>query len=154
MDFENGLKNVINLDQDKLNSAYKDRLEKTGKMGDIMADVGEQISVHDERKAEGRETRGKWSIWVVDQEDQGENPVRFIIGRDDRGEFILLPNDAEHMRQEYIFSTDREAESARTILSQKFPEIKADNFRVLCGGIDEVQEAEPQFRVIPGRKKD
>lgn len=142
--------NIINLDQAGINSAFQNRLEKSGEMGEIMADVGEQMAVHEERRDAGKETRGKWSIWVVDQEDTSDHPVRFIVGKDEKGGYVLLPNDAEHMHQEFIFSTDKEAEAAKTVLSQQFSDIKADNFRVLCGGVDEDQHDHPKLTVIKG----
>ena len=149
--------NIINLDQNRINQAFQDRLEKTGEIDDIMSDVDEQIARYEERREAGKETRGKWSIWVVDQaEDEvdGVNPIRFIVGKDDGGKFILMPNDTEHMHKEFIFSTDREAEAAQHDLAQQLPEIKSGNFRVLCGGIDEQQLDQPQLRVIDGAKKD
>lgn len=156
MSFENKPNNIINFGPQEINQAFIDKLKRTGEMEDIKADIGEQMAIHEERKEAGRETRGKWSIWVVDQEEdevEGVNPVRFIVGKDEAGKFILMPNDTEHMHQEFIFSTDREAELAQISLRKQFPEIKADNFRVLCGGIDEEQLDKPQLRVIDGGKK-
>lgn len=149
--------NIINVGPNEINEAFVAKLKKTGEMEDIKADIGEQMAIHEERKEAGKETRGKWSIWVVDREEdevEGVNPVRFLVGKDASGKFILMPNDAEHMHQEFIFSTDREAEVAKSELRQQFPEIKTDNFRVLCGGIDEEQFDRPQLRVIDGGNKD
>lgn len=157
MSFENKPNNIIQFGPDQINKALIDKLKKTGEMEDIKADIGEQIAIHEERKEAGRETRGKWSIWIVDQEEdeeEGVNPVRFLIGKDEGGKFILLPNDTEHMHQEFIFSTDKEAEQAQQDLRKQFPKIKENNFRVLCGGIDEEQFDQPQLRVIDGGKKD
>lgn len=121
------------------NEALKRRLTKTGELDAILDHAGEEMAVYEERKAEGKETQGKWTVSVVDTGD--ENAIRQLVGKEKRGRFILLPNDAEHIPQEHIFTSDREAEVAIATLKTQFSAITGHlEFHSMCGGIDEKQE--------------
>lgn len=124
-----------------INELFKRRLERSGEKDAILAGAAAEMERYDQLKAEGKEVRGKWSVWVVEKPGSEEAVVRHLVGKDEQGKFVLLPNDAEHMHQDHIFPTDRQAEQALEELKRQFRDIAGTlEFRVMCGGIDDEQE--------------
>ncbi len=137
--------NIIRFDP---NEALKRRLEKIGELDDVLAASGEEMRMYERRRAEGKETRGKWTVSVVDTAN--ENAIRHLVVQNERGDFVLMPNDAEHLSQEHIFATDQQAEMTVVALQQRHPEITGSlEFRAMCGGIDEDQDDAPPIRLVP-----
>lgn len=137
------------------NAALRRRLEKTGELDAVQDAAGEQIARYEELKAENKEVRGQWSVWVVEGAGTESPIARSLVGRDAEGNYVLLPNDAEHQHQEHVFATDREAEAAMEQLKQQFPEVRgAAEFRLMCGGIEEPPEPPKPFGVVGGGKSE
>lgn len=148
--------NVIKFDP---NEQLIKRLERTGEMDDIKAKAGDEMARYNERKKEGKETFGKWSVWVIDDRQDGHDNVRHIITREEDGSLALGPNNAESSEQEAVFASDWQAENEIEKLKKLFPSIekKGWHWDILCGGLTEEQPDDPKkpdLKIVPKPKKE